>query len=181
MVIPFHTALQQAQAAYHWTPKTMSQLSNTPLSTMYRWLSGSSVPDLKTMVSACQALGIDPEKVVEGRAPRYHQQILSIDSLQARYQEQFAIDPKLGGITAAMAGLATYHEVLELGVMSVLVITHNGEISINPSSPDGAGCKLEIAVQDGRLVLVVKTNSGQTLSTEVLSEAAVKTAVEMIA
>lgn len=181
MVIPFNVALQQAKAAFLLTPTQMADICKVSRATMYRWLAGEFVPDFKIMVSACQALGIDPEKVADSKTPKYHSEILSIDSLQSRYQEQFALDPKIGGSTAALAAVVTYNKVIELGVQSELRINSLGDLTITPTALDGAGYYLEVAILNGRLVLLVKTRSGQTLSTEVLSEASLRTAVEMIA
>lgn len=180
MVIPFHAALQQAQAESHWSPSTMAKLSSTGLSTMYRWLSGESVPDTKTVVLACQVFGIDPGNVIEGRAPKYHKQILSLESLQEIYQAQFAADPMKVDLTFFMTAAVVFHTVTEMEVMCALDIDQNGTATITHKDPAGSGHKMEITPRDGSLVVVVKTKDDTILSTEILSYAAVKTAAEMI-
>jgi len=147
---------------------------------MHRWVAGTTTPGLRVIVSSCQVLGINPELVADSLTPKYHEEIISLDALQSRYREQFAFDPKIGNQTVTLAAVVAYNRAFELGLMSSLHISPDGVITINPAAPDCAGYRLQIAVQNGSLVVIVETNSDQVLSTEILSDGALKTAVGMI-
>ena len=178
----FTKALQDYMTDNHVsTSQLVAKLNNKwSYPVVRRWIRGAAGPSKEGIAYVSKVIGIDEQQVICGNITSAEFGLLSLDSINARYELLRARESKMLFEVINIASVFCFNLAIREGLAVEFKIDELGHGIIMPSGPVGAGLTIAVSGGDVCLMVAVRTLSNDVTSNVPLNTHNLQTALKQI-